>query len=171
MPEAEKSFYQLKRQFSNKLEYNWNEHWPVKPNELGVKQIDIPIEDVVPYIDWTPFFSSWQLKGKYPAIFEDQVIGEEAQKLYNDAQIMLSQIADEKWLSIKAVIGLFEANSDGEDVVISSEDKELGRIYNLREQKKKAPGRPNISLTDFIAPNGTNQDYIGAFCCDFWARY
>ena len=160
---SRKELLPIQKAISNKLEFNWKEYHPKKPKELGVNSIDISVHQIIPYIDWTPFFSSWQLKGKYPSIFDNEVIGKEAQKLYDDAQSMLKQIADERWLSVKAVIGLFEANSDGEDVIISLNGNELERIHNLREQKKKAPGRPNLSLTDYIAPVGSIQDYIGAF--------
>ena len=152
---------------SNKTQINWKEYTPVRPNQSGVTILDkVEIKEVVTFIDWTPFFSTWQLKGKYPHIFENEIVGTEARKLYDDAQAMLKLICDQKWLTLRAVIGLFPANSDGEDVVIydiNGKDQ-LGKIHNLREQKKKAPGRPNISLTDFIMPKdeGTS-DFIGAF--------
>ncbi|MEE9371545.1 MAG: methionine synthase [Saprospiraceae bacterium] len=161
-----KSFKELlpiAKAIANKTKMDWGKYKPHKPNELGIKTLQIEIADVIPFIDWTPFFSTWQLKGKYPAIFNNEVVGIEAKKLFDDAQVMLAQVKDEKWLTIKAVIGLFEANAEDEVVIISDNGKEVGQIYNLREQKKKAPGRPNISLTDFIAPIGTCQDYIGAF--------
>jgi len=161
-----KSFKELlpiEKAIANKTKIDWDDFQPTVPKQLGVIPLEISIEDVVAFIDWTPFFSSWQLKGKYPKIFENDIIGEEAKKLFDDAKEMLSQIKMEKWLNTKAVIGLFEANSDGEDVIIGLDEKELGRIHNLREQKKKAPGRPNISLTDFISPKGSKKDYIGAF--------
>ena len=158
-----KELLPVEKAISNKLRLNWSEYEPTKPKQLGVTVLDIKIEDVISFIDWTPFFSSWQLKGKFPKIFDNEIIGEEAKKLFDDAQEMLKLIVDEKWLEVKAVFGLFNANSEGEDVVIKSEGLEIGRINNLREQKKKAPGRPNISLTDYIAPANEKEDYIGAF--------
>ena len=158
-----KELLPVEKAISNKLRLDWSEYEPTRPKQLGVSALDIKIEDVISFIDWTPFFSSWQLKGKFPKIFDNEIIGEEAKKLFDDAQEMLNLIIDEKWLEVKAVFGLFNANSEGEDVVIKSEGQEIGRINNLREQKKKAPGRPNISLTDYIAPVNEKEDYIGAF--------
>jgi len=162
-----KELLPISEAIKNKKQINWEAFTPFEPKHLGITVLDdIRTEDVVKFIDWTPFFSSWQLKGKYPKIFENEVVGKEAKKLYDDARSMLQMIIKENWLSLKAVIGLFPANAEGEDVVIFSSDgiQELGRIYNLREQKKKARGRPNISLTDYVLPlDKGRKDHIGAF--------
>ena len=121
------------------------------------------IKELVDYIDWTPFFSSWQLKGKYPQIFDDKVIGVEARKLYDDAQEMLKLIVEESWLTANGVYGLFPANQDHEDIVITDPDEGKSyTLYGLRQQRKKNDKVPQLALADYIAPNG-HQDYIGAF--------
>ena len=155
----------LKKARANKVKIDWNNHQPLVPQFTGTKVFDnYSIEELADYIDWTPFFSSWQLVGKFPAIFEDKIVGKEAKKLYHDAQAMLRQIIDEKWLTAKAVIGLFPANAvDGDDVEIYNDDKTVShQLHFLRQQNKKAPGLPNFSLADFVAPKG-KEDYIGAF--------
>jgi 5-methyltetrahydrofolate--homocysteine methyltransferase len=147
---------------------------------------DYPLDEIVPYIDWTPFFTTWELAGKYPRIFDDALVGKAARDLFNDAQAMLAQIVAEKWLTAKAVIGLFPAFSDGDDVVVSGvheehEDHEgngrnprksaksassapLSMIHCLRQQMEKPPGRPNMCLADFVAPQDAGvQDYVGMF--------
>jgi 5-methyltetrahydrofolate--homocysteine methyltransferase len=129
---------------------------------------DYSLEDLRPYIDWTPFFQSWQLRGKYPAIFDDEIIGEEAQRLYDDANLLLDQIIDEKWLQAKGVFGIFPSNSvNHDDLRIFDhiqQSKEIIRVHHLRQQKKKSAGQPNYSLADFIAPESSGkQDYIGGF--------
>ena len=140
-----------------------------KPQFTGVKVFEnYSLEELSAYIDWTPFFSSWQLKGKYPAIFENEVVGKEAKKLFDDAQAMLAQIIKGKWLTARGVVGLFPANAVNDDDIelYNSDDrKEVQAVLkNLRQQRQKAPGQPNISLTDFIAPKKTRvEDYIGAF--------
>jgi 5-methyltetrahydrofolate--homocysteine methyltransferase len=119
-------------------------------------------------IDWTPFFQSWELAGKFPRILEDEVVGEHATQLYNDALVMLKQIVDEKWLTAKAVIGLFPANSVGDDDIEvytdESRSEVLMTLHSLRQQTERPPGRPNAALADFIAPKDSGvSDYIGAF--------
>lgn len=143
---------------------------PVKPNFTGIKVFeDYALEELTNYIDWTPFFSSWQMAGKFPAILKDEVVGKEAQKLYNDARSMLRRIIDEGWLKARAVIGIFPANSlpDSDDIeVYAHEDRRevLEVLHNLRQQRQKAPGQPNYSLTDFVAPKSSRkEDYLGAF--------
>lgn len=163
-----KEFLAIDKAIKNKLIPDWNNYEPIKPNSLGISIFDnIDISKVLHYIDWTPFFSTWQLRGKYPKIFHNTTIGAEAKKLYEDAQSMLDLIVKDKWITLRGVIGLFPANADGEDVVIydpKNPAEELGRIYNLREQKKKAQGRPNLSLTDYVIPTEMGkQDYMGAF--------
>ncbi|HAW04629.1 MAG TPA: methionine synthase, partial [Saprospirales bacterium] len=142
---------------------NWNDYSAPIPNQLGITVLnEIKIEEITPYIDWTPFFSSWQMKGKYPAILEDDVIGVEAQKLYDDANRMLEKIINDKNIKAKAIFGIFSANSKGDDVVIDNNIGMQEVVYFLRQQRKKAPGKTYASLSDFIAPTSHN-DYLGMF--------
>ena len=137
--------------------------YPYIPKQPGVHVLDIAIDTLIPYIDWTPFFTTWELHGKYPAIFEDALIGEEAKKLFDDAQHMLQQIVNEKWLQSKAVIGLFACNSAGDDIIVQTETGAV-TLHHIRQQNKKADGQANYCLSDFILPASSGkQDYIGAF--------
>ncbi|MEM9325460.1 MAG: methionine synthase [Bacteroidota bacterium] len=146
----------------NRVAIDWTEYEPTQPKELGLTTFeDYPLEEIRKYIDWTPFFSTWMLKGKYPDILVHEVVGEEATKLFKDANTMLDQIIQDKQLQANAVIGLFPANSQGDDVILSGEQNTT--LHFLRQQGKKGKGIPNISLADFIAPIGTCQDYIGGF--------
>jgi len=139
---------------------------PPKPNFLGVKALTgYPLEEIAKRIDWTPFFAAWELHGKFPKILEDEVVGVEASKLYQDAQGMLAGIIAQKWLTANGVIGLFPANSVGDDIEIYTDEtrSQVAMTYHsLRQQTEKPPGRPNLALADFIAPKGVN-DYIGGF--------
>ena len=142
---------------------NWDDYSVQIPNQLGITVLnEIKIEEITPYIDWTPFFSSWQMKGKYQAILEDDVIGVEAQKLYDDANRMLEKIIIDKTITAKAIFGIFSANSKGDDVVIDNNRGMQEVMYFLRQQRKKAPGKTYASLSDFIAPASHN-DYLGMF--------
>jgi 5-methyltetrahydrofolate--homocysteine methyltransferase len=127
----------------------------------------LPLENLVPYIDWTPFFQTWELSGKYPAILKDEVVGVEAVKLFDEAKAMLRQIVDEKWLTANAVIGFFPANSVGDDIVLYKDDSRtevLETLHHLRQQNIKAPGRANFCLSDFVASAESGKaDYIGGF--------
>ncbi len=151
----------------NKFQIDWASESIVVPNNLGRKELSVSTEDLVPYIDWTPFFRTWELHGKYPAILEDEVVGEEAKKLFKDAQAMLETIVKEKWLEHKGIVGLFPANAKEDDIIIyDPEDstKEISVQHTIRQQTKKAPGVPNIALSDFIAPvESGKKDYVGAF--------
>ena len=153
-----------------KLKLDWESFTAVVPQKLGVQVIENQdLDALVPYIDWSPFFRSWDLHGHYPAILNDDIVGEQATDLFADAQVMLSEILDKKLLAAKAVFGLFPANTVEEDdiEVYADQDrkKTLGKFLSLRQQLKKRPGKPNIALADFIAPKETgNTDYIGAFC-------
>ena len=164
---SHKKYLTLSKARSNPVQLDWENYTPPTPKMTGVKVFeDYAIEELANYIDWTPFFSSWQLAGKFPAILEDEIVGQEAQKLYNDARSMLRQIIDEGWLRAKAVIGLFPANATADDVEIYQEDHsgELKtQLHFLRQQRQKAPGQPNICLADYLAPKGSKTDYIGAF--------
>ena len=136
-------------------------HTP-KPNFLGVKKLEnYPLKDLIPTIDWTPFFQTWQLKGQYPAIFEDKVVGEEAKKLFDDAQAMLNQMVENNWVKASGVFGIFKAKSKGDDIEVLNEDGSLLKtFYTLRQQRKMAAGIPNLALADYIA---AKDDYIGCF--------
>ncbi|MES9967293.1 MAG: vitamin B12 dependent-methionine synthase activation domain-containing protein, partial [Sedimenticola sp.] len=130
---------------------------------------DFELEDIADYIDWTFFFHAWQLKGRYPQILDDAAKGEEARKLFDDAQTMLQQIFDEKWLQAKAVVGLFPANAVGDDIEVYRDEKRAEihtTLHNLRKQGKQPNGRANECLSDFIAPRESGiEDYIGGFAC------
>jgi 5-methyltetrahydrofolate--homocysteine methyltransferase len=158
-----KQYLTLEQARANKFNIDWSAYQPVTPKKLGVQVFDdYSIEELAQYIDWTPFFSSWQLRGKFPEILNDEVVGKESQKLYNDAQTMLQQIIQEGWLKAKAVFGLFPANSVNHDDI--SVNGGQFTLFGLRQQVKKAPGQPNICLSDFVAPQASGvQDYIGAF--------
>jgi 5-methyltetrahydrofolate--homocysteine methyltransferase len=154
---------------ANKTPIEWNNYTPPVPNDLGLQVFDdMPLEFLVPYIDWTPFFHTWELKGSYPKIFSDAEKGEEASKLFDDAQTMLKKVIEGKWLKARAVIGLFPANSvndDDIDVFIDdSRKKVLTTLHHLRQQTEKDPGKPNRCLADFVAPRDSGKhDYVGAF--------
>lgn len=152
----------------NRLVLDFNNETIKKPNQLGVQVIEQQdLALLVPYIDWTPFFQTWELHGKFPRILSDEVVGKEATQLYEDAQAMLKQIVDEKWLTAKAAFGIFPANSVDDDIEIYSDEERtsvLGIQHSLRQQTKKAQGQPNLSLADFIAPKDSGFiDYLGAF--------
>ena len=150
----------------NKLQIDWDNYTPPAPKFTGVKVFDnYDLEELSEYIDWTPFFQTWELAGRFPKILKDEVVGVEAQKLYNDARSMLRQIIDEKWLTARGVIGIFPANATSDDdisVYENDDRKEVKAVlHQLRQQRKKAAGQPNFSLADYIAPTGN--DHIGAF--------
>lgn len=153
---------------SNKLVLDFNERTVAKPRQLGVQSIEVQdLTALVPYIDWTPFFQTWELHGRYPKILEDEIVGTEARKLLADAQVMLQRIIDEKWLTAKAAYGIFPANSVEDDIEIYADEQRseiIGIQHTLRQQTKKVAGQPNLALSDFIAPKESGiLDYIGAF--------
>ncbi|WP_341744523.1 methionine synthase [Azonexus hydrophilus] len=143
--------------------FTWNEAYtPVKPAQLGRQTLDIPLVDLVPYIDWSPFFQSWDLAGRYPAILTNDVVGETARQLFHDAQAMLAKIVAEKWLTARAVFGLYPARGENEDIVLYTDESrsvEATRWVGLRQQIKQPAGRFNTALADFVGEN----DYAGAF--------
>ena len=153
----------------NALQLNWDDYEPVKPKNKGVHTLqDFPLEKLLPYIDWTPFFRSWDLHGKYPEILADPVVGAQATELFTDAQQMLDKIIAEKWLEARARFGLFPANSEGDDIHIydpEQEEEQISSWLTLRQQLQKKAGSPNLALADFIAPKSAGyRDYCGAFC-------
>lgn len=150
----------------NKYTIDWATSEIVKPNQLGIQVVtEFDLKKLEPYIDWTPFFRSWDLHGKYPAILTDEVVGEQATSLFKDAKELLKKVLDQNLLGAKAIYGLFEANTiNDDDIEVSTE--EGGFIFRtLRQQLKKHAGKPNFALSDFIAPKESGlQDYIGCFC-------
>jgi 5-methyltetrahydrofolate--homocysteine methyltransferase len=150
-----------------RLTLDWNGYQPPAPTFTGLRCFNnYDLAEISRCIDWTPFFKTWELAGKYPAILDDPVVGEAARNLYHDAQAMLQCIIEEKWLEAHAVIGLFPANSTGDDIEIyaNGSAEPITTIHTLRQQMEKPPGRPNLALSDFIAPKETGlRDYIGAF--------
>ncbi|HEX5000970.1 MAG TPA: methionine synthase [Bacteroidia bacterium] len=163
---AAEKFITIEEARRNKFKTNWEEMQFAKPAFTGVKAFDnFPLDEIAPYIDWTPFFHSWEMKGSYPKILGDPERGVEARKLFEDAQAMLRKIIDEKWLTAKAVIGIFPANANGDDIdVFSSSDRntKAGTFHTIRQQTGKPSGQPNLALSDFIAPEAF-PDHLGAF--------
>ncbi|MEZ4778536.1 MAG: methionine synthase [Flavobacteriaceae bacterium] len=164
-----KEFLTINEARTNKLKINWKHSEIVKPKQLGIQIMeDLELQLLLPYIDWTPFFRSWDLHGKFPEILKDEVVGAQASELYDDAQKLLQKIISGKLLQAKAVFGLFEANAVNDDdieITISKNDEENDVFRTLRQQSKKAEGRPNMALADFIAPKESGiQDYVGCFC-------
>ena len=149
----------------NKLKIDWTSYTPKKPNKLGLNVFeDFDLSEIKKFIDWTPFFQTWELAGKYPAILTDNVVGEEAKSLFKDANEMLDKIISEKWLTAKAVVGTWKANSNNESVYIEDENGAITELNFLRQQAAFTKGKPNKSLSDYIAPKDSGiQDYIGAF--------
>ena len=143
---------------------DWAQYSPPVPAQPGLHVFqDWPLDDLLPFLDWTPFFSAWELAGRFPAILEDEIVGAQASALYRDARAMLDTIVREKWLTARAVFGLWPANSRGDDVVVSLPDGET-TLHFLRQQVDKPAERPDFCLADFIAPEDSGrQDWIGAF--------
>jgi 5-methyltetrahydrofolate--homocysteine methyltransferase len=163
----DKNFLTIEQARKNKLQLDWVNYIPKKPNFIGTKSFEIDLDVLVPYIDWTPFFRTWELFGKYPAILTDEVVGEQATSVFADAKEMLDVILKEKKFTAKGIYGIFPANQvNDDDIQLYDENgKELEKFLTLRQQSQKTKGAPNIALADFIAPkdNGVT-DYMGAFC-------
>lgn len=152
----------------NAFKTDWENYQPYQPELIGIRTLNnYPLEKIVPYVDWTPFFQAWELAGRYPDILKDEVVGETASQLFRDAQVMLKKIVEQKWLGANAVIGLFPANSVGDDIEIYTDQtrSKIAMTYHcLRQQDQKPSGKPNRCLSDFIAPKETGiQDTIGLF--------
>lgn len=165
--QTERILLPLEEARKNRLHTDWNGEVVHKPARPGIHVLDqIPVDSLVKYIDWTFFFFAWKLSGKYPQIFEDPVKGEEAQKLFNDAQRYIREISEKKMLKVNGVFGIFPAVSEGDDVKVLSEENDQGRVVFrfLRNQEQKEKGVPNLCLADYIAPESSGlKDYIGAF--------
>jgi len=163
----DKNFHTIEEARKNKLKLDWDNFKPVKPNFIGAKTIEVKLDELVDFIDWTPFFRTWDLHGKYPNILTDEVVGEQAVILFNDAQKMLKQMLEENWLEAKGIYGIFPANQiNDDDIELFDENgKHLQTFLTLRQQSAKTKGAPNIALSDFIAPKDAGiTDYMGAFC-------
>ena len=165
---SEKRYIDYKTAKNNNLIIDFDKYKPSVPNQLGIEIIEeISLETLVPYIDWSPFFNTWGLHGKYPDIFDYDLTGKQARELFEDGQVMLKKILKEKSLKAKAIFGLFAANSVGDDIEVYDQEKTktLAKFLTLRQQLKKKEGEPNIALSDFIAPKDSEiEDYIGCFC-------
>ncbi|HMS65688.1 MAG TPA: vitamin B12 dependent-methionine synthase activation domain-containing protein, partial [Ignavibacteria bacterium] len=152
----------------NKLKIEFKEEDISKPEFTGIKVFDdYPLEEIAEYIDWAPFFRTWELAGKYPEILEDKIVGEQARELLKDAKALLDKIIKEKWLQAKGVIGIWNVNSVGDDIEVYTDEsrKEVKKVFHtLRQQGQKSSNVPNIALSDFIAPKETGlNDYFGGF--------
>jgi 5-methyltetrahydrofolate--homocysteine methyltransferase len=154
---------------ANSLKLNWSGTYaPPVPRQIGTQTLaEIPISDLIDYIDWSPFFATWELSGKYPAILGDAKVGEAARSLFDDAQEMLRRMAGENWFRARAVIGLFPANSEGDDVLVFADEARrtpIAALHMLRQQLARRDDRANLALADFVAPRASGlADYIGAF--------
>jgi 5-methyltetrahydrofolate--homocysteine methyltransferase len=158
-----KVFLSFSKAQKNKFPIDWENFIPVKPSFTGIKVFDnYDLNEIYEYIDWQPFFIAWEMHGKFPQILSDETIGTAATKLYEDAQALLKKIISEKWLTAKGVIGFWETNKINDDTIeVKNADVEIFDLEFLRQQIKKAPGQPNLSLSDFIKPG--KGDFIGAF--------
>ena len=160
---SDKRFKTLEEIRTDKFQIDLEQVAP-PPAFTGTKTFDdYPLEELVPYIDWTPFFHTWELRGSYPKIFNDKSVGDEAKKLFDDAQVLLKKIVDKKLLTAKAVIGFWPANAVGDDILLEAEGKPV-TIHTLRQQAEKVAGQPYYALSDFVAPLESGiQDYFGGF--------
>jgi len=165
--ELDKLRLPLAKARANAFKLDWQGYTPPKPGFTGTRVFQTyDLAELAHYIDWTPFFQTWELKGRYPAILEDEKQGGAARALWEDAQVMLRRILDERWFQAKAVIGFWPANSVGDDIALytgESRAERLATFHGLRQQLSKRDGRPNTCLSDFVAPEGVKPDYVGAF--------
>ena len=149
-----------------KFAIDWAGYTPPKPAFIGARTFEPSLDELVPFIDWSPFFASWELIGRFPQILEDDVVGAAAADLYRDARAMLDKVLAEKWFGAKGVIGFWPAQADGDDIVLYTDDTrttELSRLFTLRQQMDKGEGKHNVALSDFVAPIGQGGDYVGGF--------
>ncbi|MGB3776117.1 MAG: methionine synthase [Leeuwenhoekiella sp.] len=162
-----KEYLTIEQARANKWKLDWKDFKSFEPNKLGIQIIKgYDIAKLVEYIDWSPFFRSWDLHGRYPEILEDDIVGAQARELFADAKVILKKMIDEKLIEARGIYGLFEANTiNDDDIEFKYPSGKKGIFRTLRQQSKKAEGRPNIALSDFIAPKETGKkDYIGCFC-------
>ncbi|MEM9014586.1 MAG: methionine synthase [Pseudomonadota bacterium] len=152
---------------ANFFDIDWSAYTPPSPTFTGVKPIhDVSLSDLVPYIDWTPFFATWELHGRYPQILDDKIVGEPARALFEDAQAMLDRMLADRPIEARGVVGFWPANARGDDIVLFTDEKrdsELAVFHGLRQQISKREGGKNYCLSDFVAPIGVSADYVGGF--------
>ncbi|MCO4319312.1 methionine synthase [Phyllobacterium sp. 21LDTY02-6] len=166
--EADKQRLPLAKARANAHRIDWSSYRPATPQFIGTRVFqDYDLREIARYIDWTPFFQTWEMKGRYPAILDDEKQGAAARQLFDDAQAMVAKIIDEKWFNPKAVIGFWPAGSRGDDIQLFADQErqqELATFYTLRQQLSKRDGRPNVALADFVAPCDSGaKDHVGAF--------
>ncbi|MFP3594489.1 methionine synthase [Chryseobacterium sp. SIMBA_038] len=166
--QIDKEYVSIEDARKDKFKIDWENEEIFTPNNLGIQVFEgQDLNELVPFIDWSPFFRSWDLHGKYPNIFDDEVVGEQAKELFKDAQVILKKILDEKALTAKAIFGIFKANStEDDDILIFDEnDHQQSKFITLRQQLQKSKGKEYLALSDFIAPQSSGKtDYVGAFC-------
>ena len=149
-----------------KFVIDWDGYVPPKPSFIGARTFEPSLAELVPFIDWSPFFASWELIGRFPQILEDDVVGQAATDLYREAREMLDKVVAEKWFGAKGVIGFWPAQAQGDDIVLYTDETrtaEYSRFHTLRQQMDKGEGKQNVALSDFVAPIGQGADYIGGF--------
>lgn len=166
--QVDKDYVSIQEARENHFKIDWENEEIFTPNTIGVKVIENQdLRELLPFIDWSPFFRSWDLHGKYPNILEDEVVGAQAKELFKDAQVILKRILDEKLLIAKAIFGIFKANSnESDDILIFDENNnEQAKFLTLRQQAQRSKGKDYLALSDFIAPQSSGKtDYVGAFC-------
>jgi 5-methyltetrahydrofolate--homocysteine methyltransferase len=166
--EIDKRRLPIEKARSNRMPFDWSAYEPPKPSFTGARVFrSYDVAELVAVIDWTPFFQTWELKGRYPAILDDEKQGEAARQLFEDAQVMLRQLVDERWFNPKAVIGFWPANAVGDDIRLFTGESRvtpLATFHGLRQQLSKRDGKPNLCLSDFVAPIESGRaDYVGGF--------
>ncbi|WP_137905049.1 methionine synthase [Chryseobacterium sp. 2VB] len=166
--QVDKDYVSIKEARENHFKIDWENEEIFTPNNLGIKVIENQdLRELLPFIDWSPFFRSWDLHGKYPNILEDEVVGVQAKELFKDAQVILNRILDEKLLTAKAIFGIFKANSNESDdiLIFDGNNNEQAKFLTLRQQAQRSKGKDYLALSDFIAPQSSGKtDYVGAFC-------
>ncbi len=166
--QVEKDYVSIDEARENKFKIDWENEEIFTPNQLGITVVENQdLRELLPFIDWSPFFRSWDLHGKYPQILEDEIVGAQAKELFKDAQVILKRILDEKLLTAKAIFGIFKANSnETDDILIFDENNnQKTKFITLRQQAQRSKGKDYLALSDFIAPESSGKtDYMGAFC-------
>lgn len=166
--QVDKEYVTIEEARKDHFKIDWKNEEIFAPNNIGVQVFhNQDLNELVPFIDWSPFFRSWDLHGKYPNILEDEVVGAQAKELFKDTQVILKKILDEKLLTAKAIFGIFKANANETDdiLILDENDKEKAKFITLRQQVQKSKGKEYLALSDFIAPQSSGKtDYVGAFC-------
>lgn len=161
-----KEYLSIEKARENKFQIDFKVEKPIPPKQLGVFEHSVKVSDLIPYIDWTPYFKTWELHGKFPELLEDELIGEEAKKLYKETLVLLERIEKEEIAKPKAVYGIFKANVVNDDTIeiYDNEGTKINQFISLRQQSKKSGNQPNLSLADFLAPKESGvEDFIGCF--------